>query len=114
MKMSAQSFMSPASIEQIRPECDGKVHCHDPAAYAVRIHQVDCCEPRGDKETRDLTADGAVVLLLCTPCLAGTARLIEGDLANRLAALPHGVRISCQTCGRPIATLHDVLDAERL
>jgi hypothetical protein len=97
------------------PECDGNARrCHEPATYAARVHQLDCCEPRGRNEPRALTSDGAVVLLLCIHCLAGTAHLIKGDISNRLTAVPRGGRIHCLTCGRPIASLHDLLEAQRL
>lgn len=113
--MSAPADQVLADLEETaRPECDGKVGCHAPAAYAARIHQLDCCEHRDKNDTRILTADGAVVLLLCIHCLAGTAHLIEGDLSNRLAALPRGARLHCLTCGRPVACLHDILETERL
>ncbi|WP_373234001.1 hypothetical protein [Mycobacterium marinum] len=98
-----------------RPACDGHVAHHGPATHIVRIHQLDCCQPRGDRDPRALTPDGAIVLLLCLTCLSGTARRIQGDISNRLAALPRGThRIACLTCGRPIACLHDILEAERI
>ncbi|WP_044109758.1 hypothetical protein [Mycobacterium canetti] len=101
--------------EAARPMCDGHVHGHRrPAEYAARIHQVDCCEPRGDNDPRALTSDGAIVQLLCIHCLAGTAHLIQGDIANRLAKRPRSDRLDCRTCGRPIASLHDILETERL
>lgn len=105
-----------ADIERTaRPACDGHVTHHGPATHIVRIHQLDCCQPRGDRDPRALTPDGAIVLLLCLTCLSGTARRIQGDISNRLAALPRGThRIACLTCGRPIACLHDILEAERI
>jgi hypothetical protein len=90
--------------EAIHPECDSG-DCHLLATHVARIHQLDHC----NDERYD--ADGAQVLLLCVHCLAAVAVRIVDDLTRRI---PAGWRVECLTCGRPVACLHDLLEAEKI
>lgn len=88
--------------------------CGRPANYVALVHQIDNCEPRHEGDCEDLTPDGAAIILRCDVCLYVMTAEMGRDITKRLAALPAGARLACHTCRRPIASLHDILETERL
>lgn len=107
----AQDAITAVDIEhETRPLCE----CGQPAAFIALIHELHACEPTTDGECEDLTPDGADVNMVCRACLAILTQAITDDIKTRQARLPKGTQLACQTCGRPIAELHDMLETEAL
>jgi len=109
----AAAAAAPAAAEledRARLNCN----CGRPANYLALVHQIDNCEPRSEGECEDLTPEGDAIVLRCDVCLYVMTAQVHHDITRRIDALPDGARLSCQTCGRPIACLHDVLEAEKL
>jgi hypothetical protein len=87
----------------IAPQC---CVCPLIASSLALVHQIDRCN------NSDLTPDGAAIYLLCAACLDACTVAIGGELSRYLKVFEPA--IVCNTCGRPIQTLHDVIDVQPL
>jgi hypothetical protein len=86
------------------PGCETP-ECGRDATHIVHVHQLDDCN------REELTPDGALLMLLCEPCLAAKANSLTADIAKWL---PKFERVACLTCWKPVAELHDLLETERI
>lgn len=94
--------------ESARPTCDT---CHNPAALLAEVHAVDFCN---QADSIELTPDGGTVGFFCVPCARRAHSGIADLLEKRIRGLVRGARLQCETCGRPIAALHDVMEMSRI
>jgi hypothetical protein len=87
----------------IAPQCSV---CPLLASSIALVHQIDHCN------NSELTPDGAAIYLLCAACLDACTVAIGRELSRYLDAFEPA--IVCNTCGRPIETLHDVIEVQPL
>ena len=93
--------------ESVRPSCDS---CPNPATLLVEVHAVDFCN---QSDCIELTPDGGTVGMFCVPCARRAHSGLADLLEKRIHGLVRGARFACETCGRPIAALHDVMEVSR-
>jgi hypothetical protein len=98
------SMTSPALIDtDIAPQC---CFCPHIASSIAFIHQIDHCN------NSDLTPDGAAIYLICPACLDAYAVILACEISRYIGALEPA--IMCKACGRPIQSLHDVIEVRPL
>lgn len=88
-----------AQLESSIDSTCGHKKCTRQAVYIVRIHLIDHCTLPG------LDVDGNRVFMFCPGCTKEIAAKI---------AITRDIELTCKTCGRYIAKLHDFYDVERL
>lgn len=74
--------------------CNGHARCTKTPVYTVMVHRMDMCnKPRS-----------TAVYQMCATCTTATASRLQSIIDERPGR--------CDTCRRPINTLHDVLTVE--
>jgi hypothetical protein len=98
----AQSAIIPVLVDTA-PQC---CVCTVIASSIALVHQVDHCD------NSDLTPDGAAIYLLCPACLDACTVAVGRELSRYLDAFEPA--IMCDSCGRSIETLHDIIEVQPL
>jgi hypothetical protein len=95
---------SPVLVDaDIAPQCSV---CPLVASSVALVHQIDHCN------NSNLTPDGDAIYVLCAACLDACTVAIGRELSRYLDAFEPA--IVCNTCGRPIETLHDIIEVQAL
>lgn len=103
------------TAEKARVLLDGALDCWcgESARLLVLVHQLDCCtEQLGDN--MDVTPDGDTIHTVCVRCAHNIEENLCSDLVGRRNRLPHNVIDACNTCGRSITCVSDVLKRDLL
>lgn len=82
------------------------LRCPRKAEVFVDVHHVGNC--KGPEADPDLDTDGNMILRLCLPCLAKTDGVANTLITQIQARIPAGARMSCPTCGIPVAAVEDL------
>jgi hypothetical protein len=92
-----------STLVDTAPQC---CVCAVIASSIALVHQIDHCN------NSDLTPDGAAIYLLCPACLDACTVAVSRELSRYVDAFEPA--IMCDTCGRSIQTLHDIIEVQPL